>query len=410
MINAIVAIGQTDWEGQFVSGLTHPMTGIQVQRRCVDAVDALAVSKVLSCDIVIISDHTMRVDRDFVSEIRNQNIRLIALTNNANYFEDFGVSETVALDPTNPLASISVLSALARVNKAELEPEVVPTGEMVFVGGFGGGVGKTRLALELAYQFAKQNNRALLIDGDTYGPALLQYFGLAPNVKGLLEICREIERKNNGDKIENLASTNLMSNLDLLVGINKPSRWIDLRTSVVTQLWQLCLAQYSLVVVDGGPILEHEPLAAIETGLPKRNLVALSALAASRKVLLICPAQPLAVTKLIKGLAENSALFLNKDVSIAVLGGKDKKQAKDALVAIATHTNYDNLIVVERNEELIEKATSQSSFIGAIAAKSSLANNFVEISKEIFLPTNRLATDGRLNRMFSRRHVLSEAS
>lgn len=410
MINAIVAIGQTDWEGQFVSGLTHPMTGIQVQRRCVDAVDALAVSKVLSCDIVIISDHTMRVDRDFVTEIRNQNIRLIALTNKPNYFEDLGVSETVALDPTNPLASISVLSALARVNKAELEPEVVPAGEMVFVGGFGGGVGKTRLALELAYQFAKQNNRTLLIDGDTYGPALLQYFGLAPNAKGLLEICREIERKNNGDKIENLASTNLMSNLDLLVGINKPSRWIDLRTSVVTQLWQLCLAQYSLVVVDGGPILEHEPLAAIETGLPKRNLVALSALAASRKVLLICPAQPLAVTKLIKGLAENSALFLNKDMSIAVLGGKDKKQAKDALVAIATHTNYDNLIAVERNEELIEKATSQSSFIGAIAAKSSLANNFVEISKEIFLPTNRLASDGRLNRMFPRRHVLSEAS
>ena len=110
MINAIVAIGQTDWEGQFVSGLTHPMTGIQVQRRCVDAVDALAVSKVLSCDVVIISDHTMRVDHDFVTEILNQNIRLICLTNNANYFEDLGVREIVALDPANPLASIALMS------------------------------------------------------------------------------------------------------------------------------------------------------------------------------------------------------------------------------------------------------------------------------------------------------------
>ena len=410
MINAIVAIGQTDWEGQFVSGLTHPMTGIQVQRRCVDAVDALAVSKVLSCDVVIISDHTMRVDHDFVTEILNQNIRLICLTNNANYFEDLGVREIVALDPANPLASIAVLSALVRVNKTQPEPETVPTGELVFVGGFGGGVGKTRVALELAYQFANQNNRTLLIDGDTYGPALLQYFKLVPNTIGLLEICREIERKNIGDQIANLASNNLMPNLDLLVGINKPSRWIDLRTSVITQLWQLCLTQYSFVVVDGGPVLEHEPLAAIETGLPKRNLVALSALAASKKVLLICPAHSLAVTKLIKGLAENSALFLNKDVSVVVLGGKDKKQAKDALVAIATHTNYENLMVLERNEELIEKATDQSNFVGAMAAKSQLANNFVEISKEIFMHSDRLATDGRLNRMFPRRHALSEAS
>jgi hypothetical protein len=166
MINAIVAIGKVDWEAGFVSGLAHPVTGVQVQRRCVDAVDVLAVVKVLTCDVVIISDHTMRMDAEFVSELNRLRIRVIALTNNKKFFEDLGYVECVTFDATNPLSSISVIASLVRVNKQEPDPAPQQKGQLIFVGGFGGGTGKTRLALEISAQLANQDKKVLLVDGD----------------------------------------------------------------------------------------------------------------------------------------------------------------------------------------------------------------------------------------------------
>lgn len=407
MINAVVAIGQTDWEAQFVSGLSHPMTGIQVQRRCIDAVDVLAVIKVLSCDVVIISDHTLRVDSEFVAEVLSQNVRLVALTTQEKYFEDIGIQETVQLDLNNPLSAISVLAALTRVDKPAIDIQDMPTGELIFVGGFGGGNGKTRLAAELALQFAKQNKHTLLIDGDTYGPAILQLFGLPPAASGLLEICRKIERKTNGEKFISTNATNLAANLDLIAGINKNSRWIDLRPAIVSQFWQLCRSEYQSVVVDGGPVIEVEPLLALEAGIPKRNLVANSALLASQEVILTCQAQPINVTKLIKGLIENSSLFENKSISIALLAAGNKKQTKDCLHALATHTECENIFVIEQNNELVNKALNQNSFVSAISYKDQLTHTYQEIAKEIFAKTNRIGTNNRLSRIFNRQPVLT---
>ena len=410
MINVIVAVGQTEWEAQFVSGLTHPMTGIQVQRRCVDAVDVLAVIKVLSCDAVIISDHTLRLDAEFVAEIQSQNIRVIALTNKANYFEQLGVRETVLLDLSNPLAAIPIISAMVRVNKNNLEPETAPTGELIFVGGFGGGTGKTRLAAELSYQLASQNNHTLLIDGDTYGPVMFQLFGLAPSGVGLLEICRKLERNTAGEKFLNSTATNLLPNLELVGGISKSSRWIDLRPAIVNDFWQLCSHEYQTVVIDGGPVIEIEPLLAIETGIPKRNLVANSALLASQKVILTCRAQSLSVTKLIKGLAENNGLFANKDLTIALLSGPTKKHTKDSIYAIASHTDCENLLVVEHDEALIEKALGQNTLVSDLSPKSQLAHSYADLAKAIFKANKISGTSGRFDRMFAKRLALNGAN
>lgn len=410
MINAVVAIGQTEWEAQFVSGLAHPMTGFQIQRRCVDAVDALAVTKVISCDLVVISDHTLRVDPEFVNEVLRQGIRLVALTSQPTYFQNLGVRETVALDLTNPLTAIPGLSALARVSKTENVEVSQPTGELIFVGGFGGATGKTRLAAELAWQFSSQGKLTLLVDGDTYGPALTQTLGLAPTTFGLLELCRKIERKTVGESLFETSVAKLNSNLDFVGGITKNSRWIDLRPVVVSDFWQLAKTEYQKVIVDGGPVIEVEPLLAIESGIAKRNLVANSALQSSQQVILTCLAHPINLTRLIKGLVENAALFENKELSIALLAASNKKQTKDALHTIATHTECENIFVIESNNDLVDTALSQSAFVSAIGKSAALCNTYLEISKEIYGPKIYSDTAGRLDRMFPKRHALASSN
>ena len=402
MINAIVAIGQVPWEAQFVSGLTHPMTGIQVQRRCVDAVDVLAVTKVISCDVVIISEQTLRLDEEFIAQLTRQQVRVIALTANPKYFEYLGGVESLQIDPANPLAAIPLLAAMVRVNKVTDSPELIPKGELIFIGGFAGGTGKTRSAMEIAYALATKKKQTLLVDGDTYGPSLGQLLNQLPTQLGLLDVCRKIERKTALTDFLKQDAIQYSQFLYFLPGLVKSSRWVDLRSAALHELWQLAIAQFDYVVVDVGPVLENDPMAAIDTGLPKRNLVSASALSAASKIVLVTRADEISITRLIKGTIENANSFANKTVSVLVVPAFGKKSAKDAVTAIQTHADVANVQVISNTYELIEKAQSQNTFVSLL--NKDVANQFEQITTLITDTVTNLITNSRLARMFPGRH------
>jgi hypothetical protein len=87
MKNLIVALGLVDWEAQFVSGLSHPMFGMQVQRRCVDGVDIRAAIQVSACHGVLVSDSTPRINQDLLADLAEKNIQLIAITTDVDYWQ-----------------------------------------------------------------------------------------------------------------------------------------------------------------------------------------------------------------------------------------------------------------------------------------------------------------------------------
>ena len=409
MIKAIVAVGKTEWEAQFVSGLSHPMTGIQVQRRCVDAVDVLAVAKVIAIDVVIISDHTLRVDQEFISELTKQKIRVIALTSKPNYFESLGALELISIDPNNPLTAISTLSALLRTKRSKIEEVSNPIGELIFIGGFGGGTGKTRLALELANEFADLGKKTLLVDGDTYGPTICQLLNQAPTSLGILEICRKIERKSVNANLINKNSVAIKQNLHLIAGLIKNSRWVDLRASALREFWQLCLTEFDFVVVDAGPVLEPDPLIAIETGLPKRNLVTTSALISSNKVVLTSRADAVSITRLIKGCTENNSNFDGKALTAVILGKFNKREAREVVNAVALHTEVNSVNLVELNSELISKVEEQASFIGEFFSSSEIRSSYQEIANLILEQGVSEVTPNRLQKLISSKRKASVA-
>lgn len=402
-----MAIGQTEWEAQFVSGLGHPMTGIQIQRRCVDAVDVLAVSKVISSDVVIISDYTLRIDQEFIAEIRKQNLRIIAITTKPQYFEDLGVYEYVQLDLANPLSAISIVAALARVSKTDTEPEINPTGEFIFIGGFGGGTGKTRLAMELAYSLANEQKKILLVDADTYGPSILQLLNFPPTTIGLLDLCRKIERKTNSENFIYQDTQFVSENLNLLPGLTKTSRWVDLRSSALTQLWQFARSEFDYVLVDGGPVLEIDPFIALDTGLPRRNLVTTTALAAATKIVLTSRCDSSSITRLIKGCIENSTQFANRALSAFILKNNSKESTRDIKAAITAHTEINTVGVVVSNPELVHRVIRENTFISAIEPKSELTKTYAAFGQNLLtqISTNP-ATNSRLQRLFSQKDSL----
>ena len=402
MINAIVAIGQVDWEAQFVSGLSHPMTGIQVQRRCVDAVDVLSVAKVISADVVVISDHTMRLDEEFFAQLSRLQIRVIALTENPNYFADFINVEWIELEQ-NPLAAIPILAALVRVNKTTTEEPVLPKGELIFIGGFSGGTGKTRLAMELAFSLASQNKRTLLIDGDTYGPAMTQLFNQSITELGLLDVCRKVERKTATQNFLSQGAINFSDYLFFLPGLVKASRWVDLRQVALTELWQIAKTQFDYVIVDGGPVLEVDPMVAMEIELPKRNLVSTTALHAAEKVVLTCRSDAVNVTRLIKGAIENWHSFSGKAICCVVLTSQDKKSAKEAIYSIGMHTEIANIQGITTDYELVQKAQELGTFVAQLPKAQDLINQYDQVADAVVNQGFNAVTNSRLRKLFPRK-------
>ena len=402
MINAIVAIGQVDWEAPFVSGLSHPMTGIQVQRRCVDAVDVLSVAKVISADVVVISDHTMRLDEEFFAELSRLQIRVIALTTNSKYFADFVNVEWIELEQ-NPLAAIPILAALVRVNKATNEEQVAPTGELIFIGGFSGGTGKTRLAMELAFSLASQNKRTLLVDGDTYGPAMTQLFNQPITQLGLLDVCRKVERKTATPNFLSQDAINFSDYLFFLPGLVKASRWVDLRQVALSELWQIAKTQFDYVIVDGGPVLEIDPMVAMEIELPKRNLVSSTALHAVDKVVLTCRSDAVSVTRLIKGAIENWHSFSGKAISAVVLASQDKKSAKEAVSSIGLHTEILNIQAISSDLELVQKAQELGTFVAQLPKAQDLINQYDQVANVLIEQVFNPVTNSRLRKLFPRK-------
>lgn len=402
MINAIVAIGQVDWEAPFVSGLSHPMTGIQVQRRCVDAVDVLSVAKVISADVVVISDHTMRLDEEFFAELSRLQIRVIALTTNPKYFADFVNVEWIELEQ-NPLAAIPILAALLRLNKTTNEEPVTSTGELIFIGGFSGGTGKTRLAMELAFSLASQNKRTLLVDGDTYGPAMTQLFNQPITQLGLLDVCRKVERKTATHNFLSQDAINFSEYLFFLPGLVKASRWVDLRQVALSELWQIAKTQFDYVIVDAGPVLEVDPMVSMEIELPKRNLVSTTALHAADKAVLTCRSDAVSVTRLIKGVIENWHSFSSKAVSAVVLTSQDKKSSKEAVCSIGMHTEILNIQVIRTDFELVQKAQELGTFVPQLPKAQDLVNQYDQVANAVIEQVFNPVTNSRLRKLFPRK-------
>ncbi len=154
MKNLIAALGLVDWEAQFVSGLGHPMFGLQVQRRCVDGVDIRAAIQVSECQAVLVSDATPRINQDLIAELADKNIKLIAITSDVDHWQDLGASHCIELDSNNPLSALKQISELMSDEPQAVEPESDPKGLLIAVAGFGGACGRTMAVKEIGWQLS----------------------------------------------------------------------------------------------------------------------------------------------------------------------------------------------------------------------------------------------------------------
>ena len=384
MKNVIAALGLVEWESQFVSGLSHPMFGIQVQRRCVDGVDIRAAIQVSDCQGVLVSDATPRVTQDLISELAEKGIKLIAITSDVEMWQDLGVNHCIDLDQRNPLSGMKKVVELMRdeVNSVALEEE--PKGLMIAVAGFGGACGRTTAVKEIGWQLSQIGANTCIADADTYGPSLDQELGHEPAQNGLLELCRTIERRNSSVQTALNLLPSASDKLSLIAGLPRISRWTDLRVATLREMWRSLKEHFDVVVADIGAVLEVDHSLVYESSLPRRHAAALTALESAEVAIICARADSVGIARLVRGYLEFHELFSKAEVHVLLWGVTSEAHGKDVRLAVSRHTGIESIYESAYDFEIMSKAVRQSTFVGALERKNSISRTFESMAQMIY--------------------------
>jgi MinD-like ATPase involved in chromosome partitioning or flagellar assembly len=389
MKNVVVALGNTEWEPQFVSALSHPMNGLRIQRRCVDGVDVRAAIQLVEVDAVLLSDHTTRVDDDLFLELEANSIAVIALTNDPERWAQQGIVNVIPIDERNAHESVPLVKSVMRDGTVEISQSPSPSGRLIAVAGFGGAAGRSACTRELGWQLASAEQTALMVDADTYNASLHQELLREATTGGLLDLCRAHEtRKLSVDSIGSYADK-LTDHLHLVSGLPRSSRWMDLRSAALVGVWTTARSAYENVVVDVGPVLENDLTFMHDAHLPRRHSAALTALEAAHTTVLCARGDAVGISRLIKGFHEFHELFSHTQIHVAVWGSASS--ASEVSKAISRHAGLHSIVHIAREDALMQEALAKGQPASALKPKSGFALSYQELKSLLDVTTDDIA-------------------
>jgi MinD-like ATPase involved in chromosome partitioning or flagellar assembly len=141
----------------------------------------------------------------------------------------------------------------------------------------------------------------VLVDADPYGGSVAQVLGVLDEVSGLLAATRLAGA---GTLEEGFGSVQrgLDERLSVVTGLPRPDRWTEVRPGTVEAVLEIARHR-GHVVVDTGFSLEDDP--ATDYGSrPGRNQLTVDALVAADEVVAVGTADPVGLSRLVRGLVE----------------------------------------------------------------------------------------------------------
>lgn len=312
MVVVLVSAAGGAWESSALA-LLDERQGIVVLKRCVDVDDLLAAASAGQSDVAVVGIDAHGLDQAAVDHLRRHGVRPVAVVPAAPALDAallrgtrIGIRAMVAEDELEALPDLVLAGdepddTVIRGAAEDAVPPPSVDGRVIAVWGPAGAPGRTTLAAGIATDLARRELRTVLVDADPHGGAVAQQLGILDEVSGLLAAARLMS---GGMLEERLGSVyrSLGSHLDVVTGLPRPDRWIELRPGVVEHLLGAASAG-GHVVVDTGFSLEEEPGGDVGAR-PGRNQMTLDALGAADEIVVVGTADPVGLSRLARGLVE----------------------------------------------------------------------------------------------------------
>jgi len=175
----------------------------------------------------------------------------------------------------------------------------------IAVWGPAGAPGRTTLAIELAVELARGGRHVGLVDADSHAPSIALALGLADEAPGFAAVCRQAELGGlDARELTRISAPIARTGVDVLTGLNRPSRWPELSESRVAAALGACREWADHTVVDVAASLERDEEIMSDLDGPRRNAATLAALRSADLVVAVAAADPLGISRFLRAYPE----------------------------------------------------------------------------------------------------------
>ncbi len=255
-------------------------------------------------DVLVLRADRTTLTADVVALCDRRAVRIVPLCDgrgDERVARAFGLP-AVPLD-VEPWRLTEILADAPHPVVAEPGPPRAP--RLIVVWGPGGAPGRSTLAIELAVELARAGRHVGLVDADTHGPSIALQLGLADEGPGFAAACRQAALGGLDAAELTRVSTPLgRTGVDVLTGLNRPSRWPELSDARVTTALAVCRDWADCTVVDVSSSLERDEEIVSDLDGPRRNAATLAALRAADLVVAVAGADPVGISRFLRAHAE----------------------------------------------------------------------------------------------------------
>ena len=282
--------------------------GHTIVARLVGWRDLLESLDVLAPDIAIVGAGRGTLSAELIDACDERGIRIIGLASGdaeRAHAAQLGLHEVVGRDASWVEIEAFVSGGVPVPSRVgDPERRSIRGTSVITVWGPAGAPGRTTVAINLAAEIAAAGHRVSLVDADPYGGAIAPSLGLLDETPGFAAACRlagsdALDRA----ELERIAQrySAPRASFDVFTGLVGPSRWPELSRERVTAALGVLRSWSEYVVVDAGFSLEHDEELISDQFAPRRNAATFAALAAADRVVAVGLADPVGLSRLLRG-------------------------------------------------------------------------------------------------------------
>ncbi|MFF2493036.1 CpaE family protein [Agromyces sp. NPDC058064] len=298
--------------------------GHAVVARMVGWRDVVESLDVLAPDVVVVGAGRGTLSAELLAACDERGIRLVGVVANdveRAHAGALGVHELVDADAEWAEFESLVTGGVAVPSRIGGGDGASSPAGVIACWGAAGAPGRTTMSVNVAAELAAAGHRVALVDADPYGGGIAPVLGLLDETPGFAAACRlagagALDRT----ELERIAQrySAPRAAFDVFTGLVGPSRWPELSHERVGGALATMREHYEYLVIDTGFSLERDEEITSDQFAPRRNAATFAALESADRVIAIGLADPVGLSRLLRGLDELGSLVDSERVDVVV--------------------------------------------------------------------------------------------